>query len=271
MRQISYLSEVQLCASHREINFRFKFIRWPGSRKARIALDRAVGGMHLDHWKYCLQSGPPVTDPIPYFINALAAINRNATNAPGQAVVQQVLSSVFGQTFSTTLDGATFATIHNTLKSELLNALRALGSDVAITPGFEDMLPNPPTGLPVPDPLPKPGPPTGPGGGTPELEALEEALGAAFIDYFNGYAVDDMEEAFQGYGGTDLHIQNALTNTFNPSFAAKLASIDVGGKKASEVTKELATDFGTALSASIADPNYSNVELDPVFTDLKSL
>jgi hypothetical protein len=225
--------------------------------------------MHLDHWKYGSLKGPPVANPIPYFRSALAPINRNTVNAPGQAVAERVLSNVFGQSFSTTLDGSTFATIHNNLKNELLAALRVQGSDLAITPGFEDMLPDPPTGLAAPPPLAKPNPPTGPGGGIAERYALEEALGAAFVDYFNGYAADDMEEAFEGYGGTDLHIRNALKNAFGMDFAAKLAGVDTAGKMASDVTKQLAKEFGAALHASIAD--NPNVVLDPVFADLKSL
>jgi hypothetical protein len=235
--------------------------------------------MHLDDWKNL-----NVGDPLPYFRSTLGAINRNAVNAPGQAVVEQVLSTVFPKGFSATLKALPFKaaapnpSIHQNLKDALIAALKPLGSPGAIipdtiTPGFEDMLLSPPTGpLPkAPAPLPAPGPAPG-GGGATELYALQEAIGAAFIDYFNGYNVDSINEAFEGYGGTDLHIRNALYGTFEqkfgPDFDTTLGVVDIG-PTASVAMQTLAKEFGAQLQTSLT--TYPAVKLDQVFAGLDSL
>jgi hypothetical protein len=270
MRHISQLSEVQLCGRH----FRpgFDVLSYPGSRKARVALDRAVGRMHLDDWKSI-----DVGDPVGYFRTTLAEISRNAINAPGQVVVEYVLIDVFGSQFSGTLDQFKLTQIHAKLSASLREALTLQGSPTAITPGFEDMLPQPhtaPSGAGLVAHVLTPGPDKG---GQPERYALEEALGSAFIDYFNGYSVeDDLTQAFIGYGGTDPDILNALAETFGqqapsptfgPTFDATLRKQSLAGGVASEVMNRLAHQFGASLRKSTA--GHPGTPIDPVFADLE--
>lgn len=270
MRHISHLSEVRLCG--RQFGTGFEVLSYPGGRKARVALDRAVGSMHLADW-----INPNVTDPIPIFRTALKSIGRNATNAPGQVVIEYVLTEVFlPQGFSATLSQLKLKQIHAQVSAALLEALTLQGSPKAITPGFEDMLPKtPPSGAGLVPPVLTP---SSDKGGDPERHALEEALGSALIDYFNGYSVDDdLRQAFFGYGGTDLHIQNALAGTFGattlsafgPTFDATLRKQTLLGGLASAVMKRLAQQFGASLKASLAA--NPGTPLDRVFDDLKSL
>lgn len=270
MRHISQLSEVQLCGRH--FKPRFDVLSYPGSRKARVALDRAVGRMHLDDWKSIA-----VGDPVRYFQKTLAEVSRNAINAPGQVVVEYVLSDVFGSEFSGTLHRFKLTEIHTKLSASLLEALTLQGSPTAITPGFEDMLPQPHTAPPGAGTVVHvltPGPDKG---GKPERDALEEALGSAFIDYFNGYSVeDDLTQAFIGYGGTDSDILNALAETFGqrapsltfgPTFDATLRKQSLAGGAASKVMNRLARQFGASLRKSIA--GHLGTHVDPVFEDLE--
>jgi hypothetical protein len=270
MRQISYLSKVQLCGRH--FKPEFEVLSYPGGRKARLALDRAVGRLHLDDWR-SINTGSPVD----CFRKALAEVSRNATNAPGQVVIEYVLSDVFGTDFSATLGKLKLTQIHAKLSAALREALALQGSSIAITPGFEDMLPRPhtaPSAIGSAVHMLTPGPDRG---GKPERDALEEALGTAFIDYFNGYSVeDDLTQAFIGYGGTDTDILNALTETFGPlapsptfgpTFDATLRKQSLAGGVASDVMKRLARQFGAALRKSTA--GHSGTPIDPVFADLE--
>jgi hypothetical protein len=213
--------------------------------------------MHLENWM-----NHPVGDPLPFFRNALASISLNATRAPGQQIVQNVLAAVFlPQGFSTTLQQNTFAQIH----AKLGQALRgALGPSDVITPGFEDMIPPRWAQQPTPPPAPVGPPPVGQPG-PKQRDALEEALGAAFIDRLNSYSVpEDLTQAFLGYGGTDPHIQDALRGTFNPDFTTKLQTVDIG-PTASVAMNTLAKLFGAQLRASVA---HGGAALDPEFADL---
>jgi hypothetical protein len=274
MRRISHLSEVQLCG--RKFGPPFDQLRWPGGRKSRAALDRAVGWMHLDDWKY-----QNVGDPTPYFRSALT-ISRKAHEAPGQKTVETVLSNVFlNKGFSATLNGNPLEKIYDDLRTELYNALLTVDKTAPITPGFEDMvLKVASRQTPVTATLVKPVPLDEPGGGAIERCALEEALGAAFIDYFNHYSVDDdLRQQFVGCGGTDYHILNALWGTFGqnepsnfgPTFEATLSkqvALSVGGN-ARVVMTNWARQFGSSLNDSIK--NNPKPYLDPVFADLRSL
>jgi hypothetical protein len=267
MRHISHLSEVALCGKPREFKKSFDLIYWPGSRKARAALDRAVGWVHLEDWK-----DRNVTDPIPYFRSALAVISRNYSTAPGQEVVEKVLATAFQGNFSETLNTTGLPEIYKNLHRALQNILddrdqRREDHFKAITPGFEDM-------AIIADLAPVNIAPVPQAGALPPAlqgtrNALEEALGVAFIDYFNQYPVDDITEAFAGYGGTDTHINYALANTFGPSFHTTLDGLANAAPHARDVMNTLSHNFGTNLGRSMA--NNPGVPLGQEFDDLRVL
>ncbi|MGA8658489.1 MAG: hypothetical protein WB586_20300 [Chthoniobacterales bacterium] len=256
MRHISHLSEVQLCGQPHPWQ-PFKQLRYPGGRKARAALDRAVGWVHLEDWK-----NPNVKDPVLYFRSALAVISKNATTHPGQPVVEQVLSSAFQGNFSGTLNNSSLTAVYKNLGRALKKILNDIDKAQAITPGFEDMVVIPdPQAVQVIQPAQQ-GALLLPGQG--QRNALEETLGSAFIDYFNGYPVGDITEAFAGYGGTDLNIQNALLGAFGRDFSTSLRNADVG-PNARNAMSTLAKNFGTALQNS---NNAHPGTLLPEFSDL---
>jgi hypothetical protein len=270
MLHISHLSEVALCSNPRPFKPSFNVIYWPGSRKARSALERAVGWLHLEDWK-----SQNIADPVPYFRSALSVISLDYSKAPGLAVVEQVLSTVFPASqggFSGVLAGTKLQQIYQNLHQALQTILHARdnarGDNLkAITPGFEDMVWTPGLQSAAIVPASAAGnlPPPWPG----EHSALEEALGSAFIDYFNGYSVDDITDAFKGYAGTDTHINYALANTFGASFDTTLDGLVNAAPSARDVMNTLARNFGTHLGQSIA--NNQAVPLKADYDDLKVL
>jgi hypothetical protein len=259
MRHISRLSEVQLCGSPAHGSLRsHSYVTREPEKRVQHSIGLWVG--------YILKTGksPNVTDPVLYFRSALAVISQNALTHPGQEVVEKVLSTAFQGNFSTKLNNSSLTDIYTNLGRALKTILSDIDKATAITPGFEDMVVIPDNQRvqiikPQTGPLPK--------AGAGQRNALEEALGCAFIDYFNGYPVGDITEAFAGYGGTDLNIQNALLGAFDRDFTTSLKNADIG-PYARNAMNTLAKNFGTALGKSINDHPGT---LLPEFNDLQSL
>jgi hypothetical protein len=223
--------------------------------------------MHLEARK----PGVIVGDPVPIFQRVLVTMIPGPIKAPGQDIVEAVLQNVFfvdpHKGFSATLENSTFQQIHTALTNSLKNHLGGIlpHNKGAITPGFEDMLREPPASQPGPGVSTQT--PSGTGRGQTERDAFEEALGAAFIDYFNGYSVDaDLTEAFVGCGGTDTNIGLALESTFKLGFTTQM--IQWEGPVASVAMSQFGKKFSSELNNIVIT---GGKPLDPVFADLVNL
>jgi hypothetical protein len=274
MRHINRLFGVQLCGLVRA---------GAAGPRCRAALERSVGAMYLSDWK-----GVKVGDPVPYFRSALATINpRNATNVPGQTVVEEVLSEAFKDGFSATLDQYGLTDIHTRLGRALGEILHRERLTRPVTAGFRDMVLHLPRAN---GPISRGGEEAGGGGaraeegvggrggggGAVERCALEDSIGGGFIDFANGYVVGDIAQGFAANGGTDVHISYALSNTFGSKFETTLSDLmnrggpGGGAGTARFVMTQLAQSFGAALRSSLAGANLLT-HPDPVFSDLTPL